>query len=280
MVRAHLQKAGIVLARLANEDRLDRRLHVVVDAAPTDPAVKLERLVMGVEHQLLGVAQINPNERHAAVRQLHVRRLHRQRQSLERDRLVAPVELVGLPRRKAHRHIGMRGNSDPLLAPETREAMHAVVGAAVSAPTQLLEQPLRRTALPLRQLGFRLQNLRQRLDPNAELRRGLNVPCILELGPAASDHLANRRPRHRERPHDLLDRALLLEIGAPYLADLVHATHPHPSFPAPGPKKRTLTDNFEGGRYWTRKQPLRGSLLQAILQPSAARTPAAPTKTR
>src|SRR5271168_2860559 len=26
-----------------------------------------------------------------------------------------------------------------------------------------------------------------------------------------------------------------------------------------------LTDNFKGGRYWTRKQPLRGSLLQVIL---------------
>src|SRR5580698_11456458 len=63
MVRAHLQKAGIVPARLANEDRLDSRLHVVVDATPTDPAVKLERLVMGVEHQLLGLAKIDPNKR-------------------------------------------------------------------------------------------------------------------------------------------------------------------------------------------------------------------------
>ena len=45
---------------------------------------------MGVEHQLLGLAKINSNERHTAVRQLHVRRLDRQRQPLERDRLVAP----------------------------------------------------------------------------------------------------------------------------------------------------------------------------------------------
>src|SRR6202167_4092722 len=130
------------------------------------------------------------------------------------------------------------------------------MGAAVSAPTQFLEQPLRRTALPLPQLGFRLQNLRQRLDPNAKLRRGLNVPCVLELGPAASDHLANRRPRHRERPHDLLDRALLLEIGAPYLADLVHAKHPHPSFPTTWIKEKDAD-----------RQLQRGSLLDAKAAP-------------
>ena len=33
MMRAHLEKAAIVLAVLADEDRLHRRLHVVVDAA-------------------------------------------------------------------------------------------------------------------------------------------------------------------------------------------------------------------------------------------------------
>src|SRR5271170_534383 len=278
MVRAHLQKAAIVPARLADEDRLDRGLHVVVDAAPADPAVELKRLVMGVEHQFLGLAKIYSDERHTAVRQLHVRRLDRQRESLERDRLVAPVELVGFPWLEAHRHISMGGNSGPFLTPELCEAMHAVVRAVISAPTKLFEQPLRRTALPLRQLGFRLENLRQRIDPNAKLRRRLNVPSVFELGSEASDHLANRRPRHRKRPHDLLDRVTLFEIGAPYLADLVHAKHPHPSFPADQAQRKNAHKQVRRGRYWTRKQPFRGSLLQAILHryrvnaPSDART--------
>src|SRR6202165_6307358 len=56
MVRAHLQKTAVIPARLANEDRLDRRLHVVVDAAPANPAIEPERLVMRVEHQLLSLA--------------------------------------------------------------------------------------------------------------------------------------------------------------------------------------------------------------------------------
>src|SRR5271169_5765063 len=213
---------------------------------PADPAVELKRLVMGVEHQLLGLAKIYSDERHTAVRQLHVRRLDRQRESLERDRLVAPVELVGFPWLEAHRHISMGGNSGPFLTPELCEAMHAVVRAVISAPTKLFEQPLRRTALPLRQLGFRLENLRQRIDPNAKLRRRLNVPSVFELGSEASDHLANRRPRHRKRPHDLLDRETLFEIGAPYLADLVHPNIPiRPSQPT-RPKGRTLTHRSEG----------------------------------
>ncbi len=232
MVRAHLQKAAIIPARLADEDRLDRRLHVVVDAAPADPAEELERLVMGVEHQFLGLAKVDTHERHTAVRQLHVRRLYRQRQTLEGDRLVAPVELVGLPRCEAHWHIGMHRNPGAFIAPRLHEPMHAVVRAVISAPTHFLEQSLCRAAFPLRQLGFLLQNLRQNLNPFAELRRRLNPPCVFELRLVASNDLAHRRARHRKRANDLLDGAVLLEIGAPNLADLVHANHPHQTFPA------------------------------------------------
>src|SRR5271154_3898196 len=99
MVRAHLQKTEIISARLADEDRLDCRLHVVVDAAPA----------------------------------------------------------------------------------------------------QLLEQPLRRPAFSLRQLGFLLQDLRQNLDPCAELGRGLNSALVLELDLVAPHDLAHRRARYRQR---------------------------------------------------------------------------------
>ncbi len=116
---------------------------------------------MGVEYQLLGLAKVDANERHAAVRQLHVRSLDRQRQALKRDRLVAPVELVGFPGREAHRHIGMDRNPSVFITPSLNEPMHAVVGTVISAPALLLEQPLGRAALPLRQLGFLLDDLRQ-----------------------------------------------------------------------------------------------------------------------
>jgi hypothetical protein len=67
VVRAHLQEAPVILAGLADEDRLHRRLHVVVDAAPADAAIELERLVVGVEDQFLGLPEVGPHERHAAV---------------------------------------------------------------------------------------------------------------------------------------------------------------------------------------------------------------------
>jgi len=41
------------------------------------------------------------------------------------------------------------------------------------------------------------QDLRQNLDPIAELRRGLNTALVLELGPVAADDFAHRRTRHR-----------------------------------------------------------------------------------
>jgi hypothetical protein len=99
--------------------------------------------------------------------------------ALKRDRLVAPVELVGFPWREAHRHIGMDRNPDAFIAPSLDEAMNAVVRAVISASAQLLEQALRRAPFPLRQFGFLLQDLRQNLNPVAKLRRGLNSSRVL-----------------------------------------------------------------------------------------------------
>jgi len=48
---AHLQKAAIVLPVPADEDRLHRGLHVVVNAAPAAPLEQRERPVVGVKHQ-------------------------------------------------------------------------------------------------------------------------------------------------------------------------------------------------------------------------------------
>jgi hypothetical protein len=68
---------------------------------------ELERLIVGVEHQLLGLPEVAAYKRHAAVRQLHVR-LDRQRQILKRDRLVAqdlPPALTQI-RTKLKQHAG------------------------------------------------------------------------------------------------------------------------------------------------------------------------------
>ena len=55
----------------------------MINAAPADPAIEDKRLVVRVEHQFLGLAEIGAHKRHAAVRQLHMRRFDDQRQTLE-----------------------------------------------------------------------------------------------------------------------------------------------------------------------------------------------------
>ena len=145
---------------------------------------------------------------------------------------MAPVELVRLARGKAHRHERLGRNPCPFVPPGLHEPVHAIVRTVIAAPAQLLEQPLRRAAFPPRQLRFLLQDLGQNLDPLAQLRRGLHTTLVLELGRLAADHLAHRRARHRQRPHDLLDRPMLIEIGPPYLPDNVHANHPPNTLPS------------------------------------------------
>ena len=241
MVRAHLQEPPIVLPCLADEDRLDRRLHVVVDAASAGPAIKCEGPVVGIEHQFLRLAEVGPHKRHPAVRQPHVRRLDHQRQSLKRDRLVAPVELVGFARRKAHRHKRLCRNPRSFLPPFLHEPMNAVVRAVIATAAQLLEQPLRRAPFTLRQLRFRLHDLRQRSDPLAKLRRRLNLSRVLERGPARAHHLAHRRARYPQIPRDLLDRPAMLKKRPPYLPNKLHANHPRQPFPEPAKAQKEAT---------------------------------------
>ena len=103
---AHLQEAAIVETLLADEDRLHRRLHVVVDAAPAGALEQGECPVVGVEHHLLRLARIGPHEQHPAVAEPDMGDLHDHRHAVQQDDLVAPVELIGFTRRKAQRHIG------------------------------------------------------------------------------------------------------------------------------------------------------------------------------
>ena len=99
--------------------------------------------------------------------------------------------------------------------------------------------------------------------PTRPVLARLNATLIPKLSGLAADHLAHCRARHRQRPNDLLDRQMPLEKRPPYLANLVHADHPLEPFPADtGQRKGTLTKR-QRGRDWTRKAPLRGSLLRA-----------------
>ena len=101
-----------------------------------------------------------------------------------------------------------------------------------TAKTELQSGSRAKTLPPALVEGVEGLRAGESLDPVAKLRRRLNAPRVFELGLVAPNDLAYRRARYQKRAHDLLDGAVLLEIGAPYLADLVHANHPHQPFPA------------------------------------------------
>ena len=82
---AHLQEAAIVEAVLADEDRVHRRLHIVVDATSAGPLEQREGPVMGIEHHLLRLARIGAHEQHPAVAKPDVGDLHDQRHAAHHD---------------------------------------------------------------------------------------------------------------------------------------------------------------------------------------------------
>src|SRR5579864_3051848 len=136
---AHLQEAAIVEAVLADEDRLYRRLHVVVDAAPARTLEERERSVVGIKHHLLSLAWIGANEQHAAVAEPDMGHLDGDRHAAQQDDLVAPVELIGFPGRKTQRHIGRRCRLPAIFGPSAGIAAHSIVAALVATTAQLLE---------------------------------------------------------------------------------------------------------------------------------------------
>src|SRR6516225_173838 len=129
---AHLQEAAIVAPVPADEDRFDRGLHVVVDAAPAGALEQGERPIMGVEHHLLRLTRIGPHEQHATVAEPDVSDLHGHRRSAQQDNLVAPIELIGFARSKAQRYKRCGGCLPAFLSPAPSIAAYGVVAAVIS----------------------------------------------------------------------------------------------------------------------------------------------------
>jgi len=141
VMAAHLQEAAIVEPVLADEDGLHRCLHVVVDAAAAGPLEQRKGAFVGIEHHLLRLARIGAHEQHPAVAQPDMGDLHGHRHPAQHDDFVAPIELIGLSRSKAQRHIGRRRGVPAFLGPSPGVATHSIVATLIATPTQLLENP-------------------------------------------------------------------------------------------------------------------------------------------
>ena len=131
---------------------------------------------MGVEHHLLGLAQVGPHKRHPAVTEPHVRHLHLDRHAVEDHDLVAPVELIGLAWRERERHKRRRSCCRMLLAPALCVPANCVVAARIACfLLQLLEHPLRRQPLALGLARILFKQLIERLDKKPKLRQRLRL---------------------------------------------------------------------------------------------------------
>jgi len=228
MMRAHLEKAAIVLAVLADEDRLHRRLHIVVHAARTRAFEERERPFVGVEHHLLRLARIGADEHHAAVAEADVRDLHDRRHPVHHDDLVAPVELVGLARRECQRDKGGGRRAGVRLRPAPRIATDRVISAFVAGRPQLLENPDERQPLASRRLGVRRQQPIEFPFPSSQLRARLHLALIGKRRVVRPQNFPNRIAGKLQGAGDLPDRLTLDKMLAPYPTDRLHNQHPPP----------------------------------------------------
>ena len=225
---AHLQEAAVELAFLAQEHRINRCGHVVVNPARADAAEEGERPCMGVEHHLLRLAGVGTHEEHPAMAQPHMRDLHRRRHAGQHHDLMAPVELVSLARLKAQRHERGRRAAHFLALPAAGMAANGIIAALVSLRPQRLEQADQRQSLAPR-LAFVLRQSPLKLGHvGTQLGHRLNRAIVAELAVLGLDRLPDRLPRNMQPPRDLPHRLTLHEIRTPDPSNRLHRRHPPP----------------------------------------------------
>ena len=187
MMRAHLNEAAIVLPGLADEHRIDRRFHIVINPARARALEEGEGAIVRVEHHLLALARIGAHEHHPAVAEPDMGDLQSRRHAADQSDLVTPIELVGLARSKAQRNVGVRRGARALLPPGDRIAPDCRVTASISKSAQILENPNQRQTLArgltvvLSKQGLEL------LPPGANSRQRLLRALVVKLGGVRPD---------------------------------------------------------------------------------------------
>src|SRR5262249_15302825 len=227
-VMAHqLLKAQVELTLFADKHGVNRRTHVVVDAALAAPLVKLERLLVRVEHHLLGLARVCPRERHPAVAQANLRHLGLRRHPGDDDNLVAPVELVGLTRRKDQRYVGYRRALALALRPRPPEASHRIVAPRVATQAELSKNPLVGQALALGLPRILAEHLLQCRHVGPQPRPRLLPAHVAALGLLlGANNLPHRVACKLEITRNRFDLPLLNEVRPTNLRDRIHSHHP------------------------------------------------------
>jgi len=93
IVAGHCHEADIDVALLASSDPVDRRLHVVVDAAPGNAAKHTESVIVRVKQHLVRLQQVSPNNEGTAVAQLRMGHLQLRALIADDCPVFGPIEL-------------------------------------------------------------------------------------------------------------------------------------------------------------------------------------------
>jgi hypothetical protein len=194
-----------------------------------------------------------------------MRHLDRCRHPGDQHDLVRPVELIGLARRKAQRHVGFRRRRTALGPPLLRVTPYRVVAALIASGVQLLIHPDQRQPLTRRPVLVCQQQAVQLTAPRIDPRQGLSSTLVAELGRFRPDYLAHNLPRQPILAADRLDRLPLSKIRPPYLRDRLHYQHPEPGSHVP--MEATVNPCYRGP-FGCRSPRKRGSYSIPIHRPS------------
>ncbi len=129
--------------------------------------------------------------------------LHGDGNARHQNDLVAPIELIGLARRIAERHIGLGRRSPPLLRPSLGEPAHGIVTALIAQLPKLLEDPDQRQPFPRRLARIGRQELFKLALPRPDMRRRLGCCRVRPTSRRRRGHHEPelRRMRYCPRQH-------------------------------------------------------------------------------
>ena len=106
--------------------------------------------------------------------------LHDYRHAAQQNDFMAPVELIGFPRREAQRDVARRRRLSALLGPSPGVAPHGIVATVVTAPASVLEDADQRQLLAERLGRIAFQRFIEFSRPPPQLRPRLDVTLVLE----------------------------------------------------------------------------------------------------
>ena len=155
---------------------------------------------MGVEDPLLGLPRIGSHEHHPAMAKPNMRHLHRDGRAAQQHDLVVPVELIGLARREAQRHIGLRHRRSLILPPGAGVATNRIITAVVALAAQRLENPDQSQTFSWRFACVSREKHLQIAAPGTDLGLRLRLPPVTKLRHLRPDDLPDHLAQQVQLP--------------------------------------------------------------------------------